>query len=67
MIELVIAACLATGECRESRLTYDPYDVTLMTCMVSGQAQVARWAEEHPGWRVTRWRCGVAGAYGQAI
>jgi hypothetical protein len=43
MIELVIAACLATGECKESRLTYDARDVSLMTCMVSGQAEIARW------------------------
>ncbi|TIO48832.1 MAG: hypothetical protein E5X80_10560 [Mesorhizobium sp.] len=42
MIELVIAACLATGECKESRLTYDAQEVSLMTCIVAGQTEVAR-------------------------
>jgi hypothetical protein len=37
VIELVIAACLATGECRDFSLLYDPYQVSLMTCIVAGQ------------------------------
>ncbi len=61
MIELVIAACLATsGECRETRLTYDAMEVSLMTCMVAGQAQIALWQEQHPSWRIRRWHCDVA-------
>jgi len=60
MIELIIAACLATGECRESRLAYDASDVSLMTCMVAGQAEVARWQQQHPKWQIRRWRCGLA-------
>lgn len=57
MIALVIAACLGTGECREFTHLYDPYDVSLMTCMMAGQPEVARWQATHPGWSVTRWRC----------
>jgi sensor c-di-GMP phosphodiesterase-like protein len=58
MIELVIAACLLSAtECREFKLLYDPYDVSLMTCMIAGQPEVARWQGEHPDWRVTRWSC----------
>ena len=49
MIELVIAACLVTGECREFKLLYDAYDVSIMTCMVAGQPEIARWRETHPG------------------
>jgi len=67
MIELVIAACLTTGECRESRLTYDAHDVSLMTCMVAGQAEIARWQQQHPAWQVKRWHCGVAREYGQVL
>lgn len=42
MIELAIAARLVTGECKVNRLTYDSFDVSLMTCMIFGQAEVAR-------------------------
>ena len=61
MIELLIAACLVSG-CREFPLLYDAREVSLMTCMVSGQTEVARWQASHPEWRVARWRCGFADA-----
>ena len=67
MIELVIAACLATGECKESRLTYDARDVALITCMIVGQPQVARWQQEHPAWQIKRWHCGAARQNGQIL
>lgn len=57
MIELVIAACLTTGQCQETRLTFDAQDVSLMTCMISGQAEIARWQGQHPVWKVKRWHC----------
>jgi hypothetical protein len=61
MIELLIAACLASGDCRNFSLLYDSREVSVMTCMVSGQVEVARWQAGHPDWRVVRWRCGMAG------
>jgi hypothetical protein len=55
----LIAACLATsGECREVPLLYDARDVSLLTCMVAGQAEIARWQGVNPGWTVSRWSCG---------
>jgi hypothetical protein len=57
MIALVIAACLGTGECREFTQLYDPYDVSLMTCMIAGQPEVAQWQAAHAEWTVTGWRC----------
>jgi hypothetical protein len=59
MIELVIAACLATGDCRDFSLLYDPYEVSLMTCMIAGQPEVARWQAAKPDWQVRRWHCGL--------
>jgi hypothetical protein len=58
MIELPIAACLAQGECREFSQLYDARDVSLLTCMISGQTQVASWQDSHPGWTLQRWSCG---------
>ena len=55
MIKLVIAACLASGECMESRLTYDAREVSLMTCMVAGRPMAGSKAQleqlEVNGWR----------------
>lgn len=59
MLELVIAACFAGAvECRDFSQLYDPREVSLMMCVAGGQVEVARWASEHPGWQVRRWRCG---------
>lgn len=58
MIELVISACLIAGsECRDFGQLYDPRDVSLLTCMIAGAPEVARWQGQHPAWRVTRWNC----------
>ena len=67
MIELLIVACLATGECHDNRLTFDNRDVSLMTCMKMGQVEIARWQLTHPAWKVNRWSCGMARAYGRVI
>jgi hypothetical protein len=59
MIELVIAACLGAAECQDFRLLYDAREVSLITCMIAGQPQVALWQREHPQWTVQRWHCGL--------
>jgi hypothetical protein len=61
MIELLIAACLVSGDCRDFALLYDAREVSVMTCTVSGQAEVARWQATNLRWRVVRWNCGLAG------
>ncbi|HWL70557.1 MAG TPA: hypothetical protein VNS22_19565 [Geminicoccus sp.] len=57
MIELVLVACLLTDDCKEIRLSYDSQDVSLMACNMYGQAEVARWQQQHQGWQVRSWRC----------
>jgi len=58
MLELIIAACLATGHCRDFQLLYDARETSVMTCVTMGQAEIARWKESHPAWIVRRWSCG---------
>jgi hypothetical protein len=60
MLQLVIAACLTAGPCRDFTLLYDPREVPLMMCVAAGQVEIARWQEGHPDWTVVRWRCGYA-------
>ena len=30
-------------------------------CVLYGEIGLSKWVSEHPGWRIERWRCGVAG------
>lgn len=57
MIELAFVACLAGSQstCEDHSLLYA--DVSLMLCVMQGQAQLAAWAEHHPGWDIRRWTC----------
>jgi len=58
LLALTFLACLAqaTGE-RCERVSI-PWDRSPMQCMLLGQSEMARWFEEHPGWRPRGgWRC----------
>ncbi len=59
MIELAFVACIATepDTCRNKSLLY--MDVPVMACLMQGQAQLASWTEQHPGWEIKSWRCQV--------
>lgn len=56
--QLVILACLAgDATCQEFRNTYDAREISLITCMLAAQPQLAAWQAEHPKWTLRRWRC----------
>jgi hypothetical protein len=59
MIELHIIAC-RKNNCRDVSLLYDPYQISLMTCMVVGQQEAAKWQSSNPTWRIRRWSCRFA-------
>jgi hypothetical protein len=58
LIELVFVACLRTTPelCEERSIAYLP-DMSLMTCMMQAQPELAQWSEAHPEHRVARWSC----------
>ncbi len=62
MLVLVVSVCLIsqTQVCRDVHLTYASQTLTPMQCMMSGQAQIAQWVNEHPQWAVRRWKCSSA-------
>ena len=39
------------------KLLFDGREVSLMTCMISGQAVIAPWQQDNPEWQVRRWLC----------
>lgn len=59
MIELLVEVCRG-DTCREVSLLYDAYQMSLMTCMVMGQHEAARWQAANPAWRIRRWSCRFA-------
>jgi hypothetical protein len=58
MIAIVISACLAgdPGVCKDYRIPLASH-VDSNNCMTGAQPHFARWAAQHPGWRIVRWRC----------
>jgi hypothetical protein len=52
------------GRCKEVELTYA--DISVMTCLMAGMPEVARWGSEHPNWTVAKWSCRPAGLYAKA-
>jgi hypothetical protein len=63
MVELVLSICLLDDarKCREEHMVFS--DVSLLTCSVAGQAQVATYMERRPRWFVKRWTCQQAGRF----
>jgi len=57
MIDLVMTVCLlaSPAACREERSELE--NVSVISCMTQGQFYAARWADEHPAYRISRWRC----------
>lgn len=62
MIEIVVSVCsiLHGAACKDVRLTYLTESVTPQQCMKYGQYEVAKWAEDHPNWKVHKWSCSPA-------
>lgn len=60
MVELLFVTCIVMSQstpesCREHSLVFT--DVSPMTCMMGAQPQLAKWVNEHPGQRITSWKC----------
>ncbi len=63
MIEIVFLACAVhmPTDCKNVRLVFMGDHFTTRQCMLYGQHEIAKWSLGHPKWRVTRWRCSIAG------
>lgn len=58
MIELFFVTCLIAdpGQCTERSLLFERR-AGLQDCMLTGQAELVRWLERHPGDQVVEWSC----------
>jgi len=59
MIEIVFMACTLIGDCRADRLTFvaQPGEISVFACAKYGQHHLSKWAGEHPGYSIRRWKC----------
>lgn len=57
MMELAFLACLSTSPqtCENRSLLYT--DISAFTCMMAAQPELAKWADTHPDWKISRWAC----------
>lgn len=62
MITIVISACLIgdPGTCKDYKIPLEA-DIDLTKCAFFAPPHFGKWADENPGWKITRWRC-MAGA-----
>lgn len=58
IIDLVLTICLVSNpsDCREERLHFENRG-GLTNCMSVAPPEIAKWTEQHPKLRVTRWTC----------
>lgn len=61
MISLIFVVCLAAQpqQCEERSLTFIE-SLSPGACVAQAQPELARWAAEHPIWRIQRWTCSNA-------
>ena len=62
MIELAFVVCLlrAPSLCEERYIAFLP-EVSLMSCMIGAEPQLAEWIEAHPDRLIARWSCQPVG------
>lgn len=63
MIEIAAAVCLISTpvRCKEISLVFEDAAINSFSCMMYGQGELAKWTEEHAGWRIAKWSCRPAG------
>lgn len=61
MIAIILSACMVSNPtvCRDYKIQLD-MDVELDKCALFAPPYFVPWAEEHPGWKITKWRCASA-------
>jgi hypothetical protein len=53
----------APERCRDLTLTFEAEAeaLTPFQCMAYGQGELAKWAGDHPTWKIAKWTCRKAG------
>lgn len=57
MIELVFVVCTAFSQPSCEQRSMILTDISEWGCLTDAPPHLAKWAAEHPDWRVSRWTC----------
>ena len=59
MFFLFVTFCLVSdpSKCIDKDFTFEGPPPTPQQCIMNGQKEMAKYVVEHPGWRVSRFKC----------
>lgn len=62
MLSIMISACLISDPnvCKDHAIPIGN-DVDPAQCALYAPPHFGQWADENPGWRIVKWRCGAKG------
>jgi hypothetical protein len=66
MMEVIATVCMLVGVCKDVNLAMTDEKITPFTCAMYGQAELAKWSLNNPGWMPRRLTCQRAGRYAKA-
>jgi hypothetical protein len=58
LIDLILTVCMIADEksCRTEHLYFESRG-SLTQCMFLAPPEIAKWTQEHPAFKVVRWKC----------
>ncbi|PBC00754.1 hypothetical protein [Mesorhizobium sp. WSM3860] len=58
VVDLVLTVCLSAspGYCHDEHLNFESRG-SLFQCMMLASSEIAKWSQEHPTFKVRRWKC----------
>jgi hypothetical protein len=58
LVDLILTVCLMADpkNCRTEHLYFESRG-SLTQCMFLAPPEIAKWAEQHPAFKVVRWKC----------
>ncbi|AFL53958.1 hypothetical protein ABIE78_006418 [Sinorhizobium fredii] len=58
LVDLVLTVCTLADptSCRTEHLYFESHG-SLIQCMMLAPVEIAKWAENHPGLKIVRWKC----------
>ena len=56
---VILSVCLmgSPATCKIERVQQSVEERPPISCIVEGQSTVAVWQQQHPAWRVDKWKC----------
>ncbi|RFC63012.1 hypothetical protein DYI37_13785 [Fulvimarina endophytica] len=59
LVDLILTVCMISNpqSCKEERLSFEARS-SLAQCVMLSTPYVAKWAGDHPKWKVRSWKCG---------